>query len=169
MKKNKWLTEFAVMAVITAMVILPLGGCTPAKKPLTPPAPAPRVEPTPTKQPAGTVEEKNGLNNKLSAAVNDVKGVERATVIVIGTSAYAGLDLEKNVDKASVEPIRTRVESVIKMTEPRIRTVWTATNPQTVAKIDRVRDAIRAGKPSSDYSVKLRDIINESDLVRHQG
>ncbi|MHB9093663.1 MAG: YhcN/YlaJ family sporulation lipoprotein [Eubacteriales bacterium] len=170
MKTNKVGFQLLLSAIVLTLTLTLLpAGCTPAKKPIPPPGPRPRVLPEPlyqTKNPAITVEETNGLNDKLTGAISRAKGVKRSTVIVIGTSAYAGMDLSRGLDKAQLEALRSEAASIIKTVEPRIRTVWTATNPNTVRRIDRVRAAIRAGKPASSYASDLRDIINASDLVR---
>lgn len=169
MKKTGRTPKLILTTISIALTIFFGSGCTAEKKPLPPSAPQPRINPQttyPTKNPAITNEEKNGLNNKLATAVKKVNGVRRSTVVVIGTSAYAGLVLEPDLTKAQLESVRPMVASVIKTTEPRIRTVWTATNPTTVLRIDRVRAAIRANKPASSYASDLRGIINESDLAR---
>jgi len=169
MKSNHIILKITLPAVVLALALMAtFPGGAPAKKILPPPGPGPRMapEPYPTKNPAGTSEEKTGLNRKLTDAVNTVRDVKRSTVLVIGTSAYAGLDINAGVEGARLQALRERVETVIKETEPRIRTVWTAVHPATFRRIDRVRAAIRAGKPASAYASDLRSIINESDLVK---
>lgn len=163
---SKLLTAAAVMLLI---LMTSLTGCQPAKKPAPSPGPAPRVipeKPYPTRNPAITVQEANGLNSKLSGTVRHIRDVKKASVLVIGTSAYAGFEVNQGVTKARLEAIRPEMAAAIKKTEPRIRTVFTATNPKTVNRIDKVRADMRAKKPASAYASDLRSIINESNLVR---
>ncbi len=154
-------------ALMVTLMSIPVG-CTPARKLLPHSDPRPRLttDTYPTRNPAIGADEKNGLNTKLSDALNRIKGIERSTVIVIGTSAYAGLDLEADTTKSQFEALRPEVKLVIRRTEPRIRTVWTTAHPVTVRKIERVRADVRAGKPASTYASDLRTIINDSELVK---
>ncbi len=154
MKRKQGFIAF-ILSIALALGFIPaVPGCAPAKKIFPSPGPHPRMapEPYPTKNPAGTVEEKTGLNRKLADAVNTVRDVKRSTLLVIGTSAYAGLDVNAGVEGARLQAVRERVETVIKETEPRIRTVWISVHPATFRRIDRVRAAIRAGKPASAYA-----------------
>ncbi len=159
-----------IAAVTTLLVILVIGasGCKPARKILPPPGPAPRMAPAPqtSRNPAITAEENNGLNNKLTNAVKRLRNVRKASVLVIGTSAYVGLDVSPGTTKARLEALRWEAATAVKRTDPRIRNVWTATHAKTFHRIERVRADIRAGKPSSTYANEVTAIINESDIVR---
>lgn len=155
--------------VILTLTIASLSGCQPAKKPVPSPKPAPRIiaeKPYPTRNPAITAEEANGLNNKLSDVAKKIRNVKKASVLVIGTTAYAGFEVNNGVTKARLEAIRPEMAAAIRKAEPRIRTVFTATNPKTVNRIDKVRADVRAKKPASAYASEVRSIINESSLVR---
>lgn len=157
-----------ITVIMLPTLMLSMTGCQPAKKPL-PPNPAPRIvaeKPYPTRNPAITAEENNGLNNRLSNTAKNIRDVKKASVLVIGTSAYVGFEVNNRVDKARLEAIRPEMAAAIKRTEPRITTVFTGTNPKTVARIDKVRADIRAKKPASAYASNVRSILNESDLVR---
>lgn len=159
------LTTTTIILTLT----IALSGCQPAKKPVPAPKTAPRIiaeKPYPTRNPAITVEEANGLNNKLSAVAKRIGNVKKASVIVVGTTAYAGFEVNNAVTKARLEAIRPEMAAAIRKAEPRIRTVFTATNPKTVNRIDKVRADVRAKKPSSAYASEVRSIINESSLVK---
>ncbi len=153
MKTNQGLLKYVLIPIILVFTLNVLSGCTPAKK-------------IPVRNTAISADEQNGLNTKLSAAVNGIKGVKKSTVIVIGTSAYTGLELQAGIDKARYEALRAEADSVIKRTEPRIRTAFTSAHPATVRKINRVRAAVKAGKPASSYASEVRGIINDSELVK---
>lgn len=167
MKSANLFSRLLTTAAIALLILMiSITGCQPARKPAPGPARVIPEKPYPTRNPAITAEEASGLNSKLSDMARHIKDVKKASVLVIGTTAYAGFEVNQGVTKARLEAIRPEMAAAIRKTEPRIRTVFTATNPKTVNRIDKVRAEVRAKKPASGYASDLRSIINESSLVR---
>jgi len=159
----------ASVAIILPTMILSVTGCEPQKKALPSPAPGSRiveVKPSPMRHPMITAEESNGLNSRLSNTVKDIRDVKKASVLVIGTTAYAGYEVNSGVDETRQDAVRSEMAAAIKRDEPRITAVWTTTNPTTAKKIDKVRADIKAKKPSSTYASDVRSILNECYFVR---
>lgn len=156
-----------VMILILALLAA-LTGCAPAKKMLPGPSPRPNVSPdsSPFPNPAVITREKSGLNSKLSSAAKKIRDINGATIMVIGTSAYAGVKIDKNLKKARFEALKAELDTKIKSAEPLVQTIWVSADPATISKIDRVRAAIRAGKHPNTYASDLRSILNNCEMVR---
>lgn len=151
----------AFLITISPVIII---GCTPAKK-IQPPNRQNDVRPYSPDNPGATAGDRNMINNKLSAAVNGIANVNRATVVILGTSAYAGLELKSTLKGDQVQTAKKKTASVIKLTEPRIRSIWVTTNKTAIKRLGRIRSEMAANKPSSEYSRDLRLVLDESELV----
>lgn len=156
----------ALLLAAFLMTISPalFSGCTPAKK-IQPPKRQNDIRPYSPDNPGATAGDRNMINNKLSAAVSDIANVNRATVVILGSSAYAGLELKSNLTGNQVQTAREKTASVIKLTEPRMRSIWVTTDKTAVKRLDRIRSEMKANKPSSEYSRELRFVLDKSKLV----
>lgn len=140
-------------------------GCTPAKK-IQPPREQTDIRPWSPDNPGATAGDRNMINNKLSAAVSGIANVNKATVVILGTSAYAGLELKPTLNGDQVKAAKKKTASVIKLTEPRMRSIWVTTNKTALKRLDRVRSDMAANKPSSEYSRDLRLVLDRSQMVK---
>ncbi len=152
--------------ILLAAFLVMIAGCTPAKKPDRSPYPDARFNPYSVKNPGPTTDDKYTLSKNLSTAITNIKNVRRASVAVIGTTSYIGLELEPGLTKNQIREVKTTTAAKVRTIEPRIRTIWVTTKTSAVKKIDKVRSDFQKGKPSSEYSRELREVLDQSELVR---
>lgn len=157
----KFLCKTVVAAILLSLVLALAAGC-PARKPVPEnppgaqvPAPAaPSQEPMPTNP-----EELNRMAVKLSNIAARVPGVNKATVVIAGTTAYVGIDQKANQERGDTTEIKRNVSNEIKQAEPRLTAVYVSSDPDVVARIRRVADGIAAGQPVSAFDNELAEIV----------
>lgn len=152
--------------LLLAAFLVVTAGCTPAKKITPSPDPDTRFQPYSVKNPGTTTEDKYTISNNLSETVSAVKNVKRASVAILGTTAYIGLELKSGLSKSQIGTVKTQSAAEVRATEPRIRSIWVTTNTNAIRKIDKVRADFGKNRPSSEYSRELREVLDQSELVR---
>lgn len=149
----------AIIALLLATALFG-GGCTPARKP-TPPSATPTkpVTPAPARKPLPTdPREMSRLASRLAGEAARVPGVDRATVVLAGSTAYVGLGLKPEVNRGAAEGVQRNVAVRLKRAEPRLTRVMVTTDPDTYARIKRVQEGVAKGKPLSAFTTELREI-----------
>jgi len=94
---------------------------------------------------------------RLADAADDVAGVRKAWVVLSGTTAYVGLDLEPNQEPRS-KTIQREVASRCKHADNRIRRVMVTTDPDLVTRITRVSEGIAQGRPISSFTREMSEL-----------
>ncbi|NPV74276.1 MAG: YhcN/YlaJ family sporulation lipoprotein [Pelotomaculum sp.] len=158
MKATKRLSFF--LAVLFFGVAL-AAGCTALRKPApqNPPesqAPAPAA-PSQEAMPTSP-EEVSRIASNISAAASRVAGVNRATVVVAGTTAYVGVDQKAGLEKGETERIKREVSGEVKKAEPRLTAVYVSSDPDIVTRLRRVAEGVAAGQPVSAFDNELAEI-----------
>ncbi|RPF42995.1 YhcN/YlaJ family sporulation lipoprotein [Thermodesulfitimonas autotrophica] len=150
------------LAIVTLLVLTALfcGGCSPARKPTPSPAtPTRPVTPAPARKPLPTdPREMSRLASRLASEAARVPGVNKATVVLAGSTAYVGLDLKAGLEKGAVDRVKRDVAARLKRAEPRLTRVMVTTDPDTYTRIRRVQEGIAKGKPLSAFTSELREI-----------
>jgi len=157
----------ALLPEIVILVSVVLGGCQPAARKLlpsqsrpSPPASSARPQPpTTARQPAsptGSPGPKTSADDAVRAAVQ-VAGVQNATAIVSGSTAYLGLQLQPGMEKKA-GLIAREVAKRVKSATTGLKLVYVASDPDLVAQVKQVADGIKKGKPVSSFSGELREI-----------
>lgn len=148
---------FALFMVCIALQV----GCGAFKKPVpeNPPvaqSPAPAV---PSQKPMPTsAEEVNGLAVNLGRAAARVPGVNGATVVIAGTTAYVAIDQKAGLEKSDTSRIKQDVGNAVKQAEPRLTAVYVSSDPDTVTRLKRIAGGIAAGQPVSTFDRELAEI-----------
>ncbi|MGE5633233.1 MAG: YhcN/YlaJ family sporulation lipoprotein [Caulobacteraceae bacterium] len=97
--------------------------------------------------------------DNIARAVETVPGVNNATVVISGNTAYVGVDLNKGTPTANVSTIKSQCAQRVRSTNPDIGTVYVSTDPDFLTRIRRVSDAVRAGRPVSGFRTELTDLV----------
>ncbi len=145
--------------VLAVCLLVSFAGCTALKKPLPQGTPEGQVAPSPASDtmPSDPAEVKK-IAEKISAAAVKVPGVNAATVVVAGTTAYVGIDQKAGLDKNETERIKSEVAAEAKKAEPRLSAVYVSSDPDIVTRIRRIADGIAAGRPVSAFDSELTEI-----------
>lgn len=150
------LTLFLVFLICLSLVI---GGCSTSKKPAPKPAPQTRITPkspgTPAKKPSNPA---HALATKLADNVKKVNGVKNATVVVSGSTAFVGLEIEPVIEDKKTNEIKSKAAKSVKNTDSSIKTVHVTTDPNLITRIKKIASGIMSGKPISSFSNEIAEI-----------
>ena len=159
-------------SVLTLVVLLLgvslLSGCPPQRKPEvtpTPPpgptAPAPNapITPAPAVPNPRTQAQARDAADNIADRVAAVRGVNKASVVIVGNVALIGLDLDKDVEKGQTEAIRERAATQAK-DDPRIVNAVVESDPDSVARIQKIADGVRKGRPISEFFTEIGEFFN---------
>jgi len=143
-----------------------LSGCPPQRKPVptpTPPpgptAPAPPATPAPAVPGPNTQAQARDAADDIATRVATVDGVNKASVVVVGNVALIGIDLDKDVEKGQTEGIRENAARRAKE-DPRIVNAVVETDPDSVARIQKIADGVRKGRPISEFFDEIAEFFN---------
>lgn len=171
--RNKKLRVLFV-SLLVLVVLVALTGCrAPARKPLPPrtpaptrpapmrmtppaPAPAPARQPLPTR-PADIAR----LQDKLATEAERVPGVKRVWVALSGSTALVGAELKSDVPRGQGDAagLKNDIATRLRRAEPRLTGVAVATDAATIARVRRIAEGIRAGKPVNTFTRDLNDLM----------
>uniref|UniRef100_A0A7C2I3S3 YhcN/YlaJ family sporulation lipoprotein n=1 Tax=Ammonifex degensii TaxID=42838 RepID=A0A7C2I3S3_9THEO len=152
------------LSIIALLVLASLswaGGCrAPARKPAPPPAsPTQPVTPAPARKPLPTdPRELSRLATRLAGEAAKVPGVRKATVVLVGSTAYVGLNLKAGLERGETTRVQQQVADRVKKAEPRIRRVMVTTDADTFTRIKRVQDGIAKGRPVSAFTREIQEL-----------
>ncbi|MEG6616780.1 YhcN/YlaJ family sporulation lipoprotein [Peptococcaceae bacterium 1198_IL3148] len=142
------------------LVSLIFGGCTAAEKP----APQQPVTPEPVaddidnrnqnEDPENNKYQSQPASNdqaiKIASIVDDVPGVVKSQVVVAGSTAYIGLDLNSNMNVNESE-VKKMVDDKVRNENPNLNSLYITTDPDTIERLRDINQGIAEGKPSSTY------------------
>lgn len=158
------MTRIKKMPVLVSILIIGIMlacGCSIARKPapqnppnvLYPSPAVPSQEPMPT-SPA----EVSRIASDLSGVAARVPGVNGATVVIAGTTAYVGIDEKAGLEKSETDRIKQDVSNEVKKAEPRLAAVFVSSDPDIVTRLRRIADGVAAGQPVSSFGNELAEI-----------
>jgi YhcN/YlaJ family sporulation lipoprotein len=151
MKRIKMLP---VLVSVLIMGMMLTAGCGAAKKPV------------PQNQPNGIAQspmptspaEVSKIASDLSGVAAKVPGVNSATVVITGTTAYVGVDQKAGLEKSATDRIKRDVSDEVKKAEPRLTAVFVSSDPDIVTRLRRIADGVAAGQPVSSFADELTEI-----------
>lgn len=154
-----------LIITIIYLLLLSSSSCTPVRRPLpqTPPqdrlpipSPSPQLvpAPNPNAHPTGNEE-----IDRLELAVEQIIGVERASVIVMNNAVLCGVKMAGGTAANRAKTIKQDVEKVIREVKPNTSTVTVAAEEDLLPKINRLAQEIKGGKPVSGLTEEINKII----------
>jgi len=146
------------LVTLVFFVLGALGGCA-ARKPAPTPSPPSAPEPSAARKPLPTdPREASRLAERLAREAAAVPGVNKATVVLSGSTAYVGLNLKAGTEAARTNAIKRDVAGRVKKAEPRLTRVLVTTDADTVTRLNRVASGVAKGKPVSAFADEMREI-----------
>ncbi|MFZ5648674.1 MAG: YhcN/YlaJ family sporulation lipoprotein [Bacillota bacterium] len=152
MFKRKWL----VAILLGVFIVMATLGCTALRKPLgqgNPPAP---TEPAPQRPLPNAPNESSRLAEALAAEAVKVQGVNKATVVLTGSTALVGIDMKPGADANTV---KDGVVKAVKNASNQVANVLVSTNPDLNSRLVRISKGIAEGRPISAFSAEITEII----------
>ncbi|CCO08099.1 conserved exported hypothetical protein [Desulforamulus hydrothermalis Lam5 = DSM 18033] len=137
---KKWIVIFCLL-----MAAMLAAGCTAARKP----------EAT-NRNP---VARENKQARMLAQEAAKVEGVKSAYVVVSGNMAVVGLNIDKNMEAAQTDRIKSEVGQRLKNADRQINDVRVSTDADTVTRIRNISEGIRQGRPVTDFTKQLDEIV----------
>lgn len=153
--------SFPALAALLIAAIMLAAGCTALRKPApeNPPGAQVPAPAAPSGQPMPTDSaEVNRMASSLADTAAKVPGVNRATVVIAGTTAYVGVDQKAGAEKGETERVKRDVSNAVKKAEPRLTAVYVSSDADTVTRLRRIADGIAAGQPVSAFDSELAEI-----------
>lgn len=154
------ISRLPAVLLIGVLVLLASLGCTAQRKPnpspqggVNPPgptAPAPTA-PLPTNPTAA-----NRLAQGLAGEALKVQGVDKATVVLTGSTALVGVNLKPGADANTV---KNEVAGVVQKADNRIKNVLVSTDPELNQRIVRISKGVAEGRPISGFAKEIDELI----------
>ncbi len=155
MKRIKMLPVLVSVLIIGMMLSV---GCGVARKPVPQNTPN-GISQTPAQAPMPTSPaEVSKIASDLSGVAARVPGVNGATVVITGTTAYVGVDQKAGLEKSETDRIKRDVSDEVKKAEPRLTAVFVSSDPDIVTRLRRIADGVAAGQPISSFADELTEI-----------
>ncbi|HYF84505.1 MAG TPA: YhcN/YlaJ family sporulation lipoprotein [Clostridia bacterium] len=123
-----------------------------------------------------------GLNNTggttqadgIARSIEQMAGVDNATVVVNGNTAYVGIDTDgdltgRNIsygNATGLDAVKRSCAQRVKSTDPRIQTVYVSTDADFFERLRSVGDRVKSGSPISGFRNELTTLIRGLNPVR---
>jgi len=135
-----------------------LFGCAGQKKPFgvgqgNPPAP---TAPAPQDPLPKAPNEADRLANALAAEALKIEGVKGASVVLTGSTALVGIDLNPGAD-ANI--VKERVANTLRNANNQVANVLVSTDPEISSRIAGISKGVAEGRPLSSFSAEVNEII----------
>jgi|GEM_PF-4840097 len=114
----------------------------------------------------GNANTQTRRTDQLARACEQVPGVDNATVVVTGNTAYVGIDLDENMNVTNDVDIRNQVVQKIRAAGDDINTVYVSAEPDFMDRIKNVGNGLRNGRPIDAFTTELREMIQRVTPTR---
>lgn len=95
----------------------------------------------------------------IAAACEQVQGVENATAVVTGNTAYIGIDLDDNTVVANQRDIKNEVAQKVRAANNDINTVYVSTEADFMNRLRNIGNGLRTGRPVDAFTTELNELI----------
>lgn len=168
MSKNRTIILLTVMILL---LIFTLGiACTPQQRP-APRDNDPGVGDTRMEQNDRNNRNVNDNQNQKNIAaqknakrlaekiVDQVQGINSATVVFAEEVAYVGIDLHANLSGNEAEDVKNKVAQVVKEDDPDIETVFVTEDADTFTRLQKIGRDIEDGRPITGFLDELQNMF----------
>lgn len=105
--------------------------------------------------------------DRLSRTCETVPGVDNATVVISGNTAYVGVGTDGDLTGRNIAygtasdltAVKRQCAQKIKAADPNIKTVYVSTDANFFDRLRRVGDGVRNGSPVSNFRNELSNLI----------
>ncbi|MDA8097582.1 MAG: YhcN/YlaJ family sporulation lipoprotein [Clostridia bacterium] len=155
MKRNR--TIYWVAAILAVFVFTTLAGCSVARRP-APPEQTPGTPPGARAALPTDPREATGLAQKMVNVAESVQGVRSATVVLAGSTAYVGINVERGMENRQTEEVKRNVATKVKNADNRIARVLVTTDPNLITRLEEIARGIKQGRPVDAFADELREL-----------
>jgi len=97
--------------------------------------------------------------DRMAEAAAAVDGVENATAVIVGATAYVGLDLDPSVDRRRADAVENEVARRVNRVVPRYHVVVTS-DADLLGQLTEIDRGLRDGRPVEQFRRQL-DVIDQ--------
>lgn len=102
-------------------------------------------------------------SDNIARAVETVPGVQNATVVVAGNTAYVGINTTATrlgtTGTADLADLKQRVAQTCKNTDGNVRTVYVSADANFMDRLRRVGNGMREGRPVEGFTTELTELV----------
>lgn len=98
-------------------------------------------------------------SEEIARAVEQIQGVDRATVVVTGNTAYCGISMDRNARNANERDIKRDVAQMVRTTGKDINTVYVSTEAGFMDRLRNVGNGLRNGRPVDAFTTELNEMV----------
>jgi len=91
--------------------------------------------------------------------VDQVRGINAATVVFAEEIAYVGIDLHADYTGNEAENVKKQVARVVKQEDPDIETVYVTEDADTFTRLQKIGRDIENGRPISGFLDELQNMF----------
>jgi spore cortex protein len=102
----------------------------------------------------------------IARACEQVQGVDNATAVVTGNTAYVGIDMETNIRNVNQSDIKREVANRVRATGNNINTVYVSAEPDFMNRLRNVGNGVRNGKGGNTFTTELNDMVQRITPAR---
>jgi YhcN/YlaJ family sporulation lipoprotein len=152
--------------LISGILLLSLlAGCTQSPKKGASPSPAnnenQQVQVQQTAPQKKEIQDSRAVAKRLEQIATSIPQVESAKCVVFGNTAVVGINLPPEMDRSRVGTIKLSVAEALKNDPYGVDAIVTADMDLT-ARINKVSDHIKNGKPISGFAQEMAEIIGRA-------
>lgn len=159
-RRNRFLVSVAALLGVILLVGA-LAGCEFLRRP----APPEQAPPGARQALPNDPREAGQLADRLAKTAAETPGVNRATVVLAGNTAYIGLNLEEGIEGQRTDEVKEEAAKRVRQQERRIERVMVTTDVDTFARLDRIAAGIRRGEPVSAFQREFAEINRRSTPI----
>jgi YhcN/YlaJ family sporulation lipoprotein len=160
----KKIKSIITIMLIGIMIMVSMAGCKTATRKPTParytPAPT-RTTPAPSKTPTAVKKPttESARASRIASNVAKIPEVNKATVVVYGSTALVGVDMKARVQGTLETDVKKKIEKTVKDTDKSITRVYVTADPDLYKRIENIAKGISAGRPVSEFAKQISEII----------
>ncbi len=150
-------------------------GCAPQQRPApdTTPAPQQRTQPLPdtpegpaNRVPNSDPQEDARRADNIANRVDELEGVEEATVIVSGVTAYIGIDMDEDMQGRMTDTLKQRVIDTAQTSDRMLTRVYVTADVDAVQRLRNYARDIERGEPATGLIRQIEEIFRRPAPAR---
>lgn len=164
-----------IVLLVSLLAVLLAVGCAPQQRPApdTDPAPQQRNRPLPDIQegPANRVPDNDARDDtkradNIANRIDELDGVDEATVIVSGVTAYVGIDMDKDIEGEMTDELKQKVIDTAQSADKVLTRVYVTADADTVQRLRNYAKDIERGQPATGLIRQIEELFRRPAPTR---
>lgn len=147
-----WIWTILVLFLFSVLV-----GCAVQRRPASPEQ-GPGIPPGARQVLPNDPREASRLAERMAGVAERERGVKSATVVLAGSTAYVGVNLDDNVEREQTGQVKRNVATKVKDTDARVARVLVSTDPDIVTRLERIAGEVEQGRPITAFTDEIEEL-----------